>query len=174
LAQQEQIRLVDDLDGSPAATIVTFGLDWQTYELDLSDDHAAELRELFVPYVEAGRRSRSEGRRPSRRSTARAARTSSPIRAWAEQQGLTVSRRGRIPDHIRRAYAERDVTARPQFGTAAARAREWPPGTHLAAGDRPVHRDRGQLTPVESVYESTSTMEARRRPSGRNRRAPRP
>jgi hypothetical protein len=116
LARHEQIRLVDDLDGSSAATTVTFGLDGQTYELDLTDGHANELRTLFAPYVKAGRWSGTEGRRPSRRSSARATRTSSPnnaaIRTWAQQQGLAVSSRGRIPDHVRRAYAERDATPR--------------------------------------------------------------
>lgn len=54
MARHEQIRLVDDLDGPPAVETVMFRLDGQTYELDVTDGHAAELRTLFAPYAKAG------------------------------------------------------------------------------------------------------------------------
>lgn len=145
MARQEQVRLVDDLDGSPATATVTFGLDGQIYELDLTDGHAAELRTLFAPYVKAGRWSGTEGRRPSRRSSARATRTSSPknaaIRTWAQQQGLAVSSRGRIPDHVRRAYAEQNVTAHPE--------------PQLRQTERPSDRQARSLPPVTDPFAVT-------------------
>lgn len=49
-------RLVDDLDGSPATQTVVFEIDRRRYTIDLDDDHAAALRELFAPYVAVARR----------------------------------------------------------------------------------------------------------------------
>jgi hypothetical protein len=50
------IRLVDDLDGGPAAETVRFGLDGAGYELDLSTANATALRALLGRYVTAARR----------------------------------------------------------------------------------------------------------------------
>ena len=47
--------LVDDLDGSPADETVNFALDGRNYEIDLSKEHAAELREFLKPYMKKGR-----------------------------------------------------------------------------------------------------------------------
>jgi len=47
---------VDDLDGSGDAHTVRSGVDSQAYEIDLTDGHAQQLRELLAPYVSAGRR----------------------------------------------------------------------------------------------------------------------
>jgi hypothetical protein len=44
VAKQTQWALVDDLDGSPAATTVEFGLDGQSYAIDLSAENVAKLR----------------------------------------------------------------------------------------------------------------------------------
>ncbi|MGA9748848.1 MAG: Lsr2 family protein, partial [Nocardioides sp.] len=45
MAQRVHVVLVDDLDGSDADETVTFGLDGVDYEIDLTDAHAAALRE---------------------------------------------------------------------------------------------------------------------------------
>ena len=44
MAQKTQVILVDDIDGSAATQTVTFALDGVSYEIDLTDEHAAELR----------------------------------------------------------------------------------------------------------------------------------
>lgn len=46
---------VDDIDGSPAQHTISFALDGQRFQIDLNDAHAARLRDLFVPYISAGR-----------------------------------------------------------------------------------------------------------------------
>ena len=48
MAQQVNVKFVDDLDGSDAAGTVSFGLDGRTYEIDLSDDNAAKLRDSLA------------------------------------------------------------------------------------------------------------------------------
>lgn len=55
MAERIQVELVDDLDGSPAQYTVTFALDGVTYEIDLNERHARELRALLDHYVRRAR-----------------------------------------------------------------------------------------------------------------------
>ena len=56
MAQITQVKLVDDLDGGEAAESVAFSLDGKSYEIDLSEKHAAALRDAFAPFVGSARR----------------------------------------------------------------------------------------------------------------------
>ena len=42
--------MIDDLTGDPADTTVKFALDKTEYEIDLSNDNAAEMREELARY----------------------------------------------------------------------------------------------------------------------------
>ncbi|WP_222268676.1 histone-like nucleoid-structuring protein Lsr2 [Modestobacter marinus] len=102
MATKTSVVLVDDLDGeTPADTTVSFGLDGKSYEIDLSDNNAAEFRDALSKYVSAGRKSgsTSEARAALRHKT-----TSSidpaAVRAWAKSQGIEVSPRGRIKSDV--------------------------------------------------------------------------
>jgi hypothetical protein len=57
LAQKTIVQLVDDLDGTTAKdiTTVTFGLDGVTYEIDLTRNNAAKLRNRPADFVDAAR-----------------------------------------------------------------------------------------------------------------------
>jgi hypothetical protein len=112
MAQRVQVLLVCDVhddDTTPGTETISFSLDGTSYEIDVCDDHAEELRDAVAPYVGAGRR--VGGARAGRRSSApsRGAGRSSggsdrqragDIRAWAKAQGLNVNERGRIPATI--------------------------------------------------------------------------
>ncbi|MDD7941875.1 Lsr2 family protein [Actinomycetospora lutea] len=122
MAQRTVVTLLDDLDQSPADETVEFGLDGVTYEIDLSAEHAAALRDALRDYVEHGRRTggrrrsavgSSSGGRPARRgdrSNGTGGRATvdreqnQAIREWARKQGMTVSDRGRIPREVTDAY----------------------------------------------------------------------
>ena len=107
MAQQVNVKFVDDLDGSDAAGTVAFALDGRAYEIDLSEDNAARLRDSLASFVAAGRKSGGAGAAAGRRApkmTASSGRRPQPldreqtaaIRAWARQNGHQVSDRGRI------------------------------------------------------------------------------
>lgn len=106
MAQQVNVVLVDDLDGSPAAETVTFGLDGITYEIDLTNAHADRLRESFAEWVGHGRRIGGARRKGSRTVTKRSSVGSdnTTIREWARSNGYTVSDRGRIKAEIIEAF----------------------------------------------------------------------
>ncbi len=59
MARKVNVLLLDDIDGSGAAETIPFGLDGTRYEIDLSSDHAQELRKQLEPYVKAARRIRT-------------------------------------------------------------------------------------------------------------------
>ena len=56
MAQKVQVLLVDDLDGGEASETVSFALDGNNYEIDLSGKNATELRDSFAKYVGAARK----------------------------------------------------------------------------------------------------------------------
>ncbi len=105
MAQKVQVVLVDDLDGGTADETVTFALDGVSYEIDLSHDNAAALRDLFAPYVGHGRRVGGP-RRASGRGAGRARGGTNPaeVREWAKSQGIAVNERGRISAELLARY----------------------------------------------------------------------
>src|SRR3954447_1912759 len=56
MAQQVNVKFVDDLDGSDAAGTVSFALDGRAYEIDLSEDNAARLRDSLAAFIAAARK----------------------------------------------------------------------------------------------------------------------
>lgn len=107
MAQRVQIILEDDYDGSQADETVSFALDGAEYEIDLSSANAADLRGALAPWqaharkVGGRKRTRSAGRAASSESSSGA---TSEIRAWAVENGMEVSSRGRISAEVRQAY----------------------------------------------------------------------
>jgi nucleoid-associated protein Lsr2 len=107
VAKHRTVILVDDLDGSEATEQVRFALDGRSYEIDLSAENSAILREALAPYISAARR--RSGRRSSYTSAAPARPASDrehnqSIREWAATQGMKISERGRIPSTVLEAY----------------------------------------------------------------------
>ncbi len=109
MAQKVNIILIDDIDESGATETVAFGLDGTSYEIDLNDAHAADLRDALAPYLGHARKVPSSTRRAAGRKSAPAAGnangpSAADVRIWARENGYTVPDRGRIPADIREAY----------------------------------------------------------------------
>lgn len=108
MAQRVQVILVCDLhdDETPGTETLTFGLDGSSYEIDLCDTHAAEMRDSLARYVGAARRAGGRAGRPSRRRVRHGSSgEAAQIREWARSQGLPVPERGRIPADLADKYA---------------------------------------------------------------------
>ena len=106
MAQKVQTFLVDDLDGSEAEGTVLFGLDGAQYEIDLSTDHAKELRTALARYIDAGRRVTGTARRAGQngRKAPASSISNTEVRTWAKAQGLEVKERGRVSADILAQY----------------------------------------------------------------------
>jgi hypothetical protein len=112
VAQKVVVSLVDDLDESEADETVEFGIDGTTYEIDLSEENASEMRDVLGKYVSAARKVSSRGTRASGGGRSRATggggrmdrEQAGAIRDWARKNGHEVSDRGRIPASVVEAY----------------------------------------------------------------------
>ena len=63
MAQIQEIRLIDDLDGQEADETVEFGIDGKSYEIDLSSANAGKLREALAEFVSSARRAGGRAKR---------------------------------------------------------------------------------------------------------------
>ena len=116
MAQKVQVMLVCDLheDEVEGERDRLHALDGSSYEVDVCEEHAAELRDAFASYVGSARRAgRSGGGTPARRAsrgTSRPAPSGSDrertqaIREWARTHGHKVSERGRLSSTVLAAY----------------------------------------------------------------------
>lgn len=115
MAKVETVTLVDDTDGTAADETVTFAIGGRDYEIDLSAVNAGKLREAFAPFVDKARVVRG-AKRSSGSSSGAAGSTANRAetqkkRAWAIENGFTVSDRGRLPENVEEAYANRNRVA---------------------------------------------------------------
>jgi hypothetical protein len=97
MAQRVAITLIDDIDGGEAAETVEFSLDGKSYEIDLSESHAEELRSVLAPFINSGRRQARSGKAFHRTIEKPDPAT---LRAWARSRGLDIPARGRIPQRV--------------------------------------------------------------------------
>jgi len=112
MAQKTQVIMTDDLDGSEATQTVTFAFQGTSYEIDLNDEHASSIEESFAEWISNARKTaggRSTSSSSSRTGGGRASSTAKrgdldAVRAWARENGHTVSDRGRVSNKVLEAY----------------------------------------------------------------------
>src|SRR6478735_3278716 len=149
MAQITEVRLLDDLDGGNAAESVTFSLDGRSYEIDLSEKHAAALRDAFAPFVSSARRaggSVAVGRQKMSTRAGRPREETAAIREWATANGLEVSARGRISSTVLEAYENRGKAAVAAAPVAAAPVAELTGEAQAEVEAKPKRRTRKKAT----------------------------
>lgn len=107
MARRTMLILEDDLDATPAQHQVAFTFEGVSYEIDLNEEHYAELQEAMAPWISHARR--VSGRRTSSRrspSSSDSEASATAIREWARSQNMEISDRGRVPANIRTAYEQ--------------------------------------------------------------------
>ncbi|WP_205327041.1 Lsr2 family protein [Glycomyces sp. YM15] len=107
MAKKIETYLIDDIDGTPADGTVQFGIDGELYSIDLSSKHSLELYKSIEKFRDNGTRlgrihlkSRTSDTSVKRVPVGVNRDRNAAIRAWAEQQGITVSTRGRIQEAV--------------------------------------------------------------------------
>ncbi|MFD4368893.1 Lsr2 family protein [Rhodococcus sp. NPDC058521] len=112
MAKKVTVTLIDDVDQDKFADeTVEFGLDGAHYEIDLSSENAAKLREELEVWVSNARKvtARKRGRATVPAATGKSRvsvdrEQSAAIREWARKNNKKVSARGRISAEIIEAY----------------------------------------------------------------------
>ena len=143
MARTTTIQLIDDIDGSKAAETVHFAVDGRSYEIDLSAEHAEGLRHSLGAFIAAARRA-AAGPASTRRGRGRPGPAGSPhasaVRAWASENGIPVSGRGRIPEAVlaqytgaQQAFVAEPATAEPAPAEPAEPATAEPVAAEPAA-----------------------------------------
>jgi hypothetical protein len=106
VAQKTIVKTYDDLDGSEIdaeGKSVTFSLEGTSYEIDLSSKNVQKLRDDLRVYVEKARRVNGRASRSGKAAEPAPVDTKA-VRAWAEEQGLGVSTRGRLSTELIEQY----------------------------------------------------------------------
>jgi hypothetical protein len=98
------VVLEDDLDGSEADETLNFSVDGTEYEIDLTTEHANELRSALSRYTNVARKTSGGRGRPAGRKSTTGGTDSAAIRLWAVENGLQVNTRGRIQADIVEKY----------------------------------------------------------------------
>lgn len=116
IAQQRVTTLVDDLDDTvPAEETVTFALDGTSYEIDLSAEHAAGMRDDLRTWVTHARRT-SRGGRARRSPTPAGGRVTSVPRGGGARSPTGAGGRGpRLGPQQRAHRLDRSHTGRGQL-----------------------------------------------------------
>lgn len=100
MARKEVVELTDDLDQSPASQTIRFAVEGVEYEIDLSERNAKKFNSALAPFMEKGRRVSGRKRASGRRGDGTGGIDPKVIRQWANDQGIEISTRGRIPGDI--------------------------------------------------------------------------
>jgi hypothetical protein len=100
--------MLDDLDDSKEAEeTLLYMLDGEYWEIDLSAENSKKLRDALAKYIKVSRSvSPKEAARRVSMNGSGVAGTSygeydpAVVRAWAQANGVDVSEKGRIPEHV--------------------------------------------------------------------------
>ena len=104
MARKINIQLIDDLSGEDAQETIRFSIDGADFEIDLSADNAADLRDTLKGYAAKGRRLRGPPGTSGGRTPAMGSEETQKIRKWAAENGYNPSPRGQISQAIKQAY----------------------------------------------------------------------
>jgi Lsr2 len=126
MASRTIVSITDDLTGAEGAQTVSFGFEGTNYEIDLTEPNATELRSMLDRYIQHARR---VGGRPRRRVAPVSSDGINPkaVRAWAAENGIPVSGRGRIPAELLERYQAAQHRPAAAKGTAPAAPRRRRP-----------------------------------------------
>ena len=99
MAQKTIVKTYDDLDGSEIdanGKSISFSVEGTSYAIDLSSKNVEKLREDFRVYTDKARKVSGRPARGTAKAAEPAPVDTKAVRAWAEEQGLGVSTRGRL------------------------------------------------------------------------------
>lgn len=109
MARREITQYFDDLDNTPLSedqvNIVNFTVNGVDYTMDLSEENKRRFDDTMTKYIGvARRRGRATTRRTGSPNNSATAARNRAIRAWANENNIPVSSRGRISSDVVEAY----------------------------------------------------------------------
>jgi hypothetical protein len=104
MAKTTVVTVTDDIDGTSDAKTVRFGLNGSLFEIDLSQKNKAKFERGIAKFIGAGRKVGRAGATAGRPGNQAGRNDRAQIRAWAQEQGITISARGRISASVVEQY----------------------------------------------------------------------
>ena len=107
MAQKTIVKTYDDLDGSEIdadGKTISFSFEGTSYEIDLNSENVDKMRAAFAVYTEKARKVSGRAGRGSSKASEPAPVDTKAVRAWAEEQGMGVSARGRLSTDLIEQY----------------------------------------------------------------------
>lgn len=106
MALREVTQYYDDLDNTQLSEdeveIIRFGVGNKNYILDVSKENAEKFHEALAPFIEAARRAPETSKKNNNANRV----NPREVRDWAQQRGIEVARRGKIPSEIIQQYKD--------------------------------------------------------------------
>lgn len=102
MAKREVVE--SDISGKPEAATVTFGLEGEWYEIDLTDDERKQLETKLKSYLTKGRKAAPKQPEKKRTVPAMTPEEREEVRAWGRENGFDPPAFGRIPKQLQAAY----------------------------------------------------------------------
>ena len=96
MARKITTTVSDDIDGTPDAQPVTFGLQGIAYSIDLGAKNKEKLTKALAPFIASASRQRTATPRPAIRVADRGY-DLVQLREWAGKNKLALPKRGRTP-----------------------------------------------------------------------------
>lgn len=104
MAKKEEIILIDDLDGSVADSTVSFAIDGQEYEIDLSASHRNQLIHSLARFMAAGRQIGGTAAPAMKPVFVQTKPDPHAVRIWARANGYDIPQGKRIPKEVIEAF----------------------------------------------------------------------
>jgi hypothetical protein len=114
MAERVTRQVVDDIDGTDitdgGGETIDFSIRGVSYRIDLSTRNVSKFDKTLTPYINAAleiaddERPRNRRVQKPRSAKANTGTSTSAIRAWATENGYTVSPRGRVPREVLQAF----------------------------------------------------------------------
>jgi hypothetical protein len=116
MAERVTRQVIDDIDGTDitdgGGETIEFSVRGVSYRIDLSTRNLSKFDKALTPYINAAVQVSGDQRPRRRRATNSRSTKSKPgtstsaVRAWATENGYTVSPRGRVPREVLEAFEE--------------------------------------------------------------------
>ncbi|PRI12653.1 histone-like nucleoid-structuring protein Lsr2 [Leucobacter massiliensis] len=111
MAREDITIFRDDFTGEEGATTIAFSFEGKDYEMELGEENRQKFADALAPYIRVARAAKVakapvSAPKPANDPATRraAAERVAAIREWAQEQGMEVSDRGRLPFDVIEAY----------------------------------------------------------------------
>jgi hypothetical protein len=113
MAKTTITSVTDDIDGTPDAQTVTFGLQGIAYSIDLAQKNLDKLTKALTPFIDNATRQRGAALPVAERKGRANAKAERPyeisdLREWAGKNKIKLPQRGRIPAAVVAQYLAAD------------------------------------------------------------------